>query len=108
MAKSKRPFTMNYPQYEGEPGSPEQWRDDFQAAMGFDEAYDTLRGDSPRAILGVTLVSTWVEVLSAYRKRAMECHPDRCMIHHLPVDIATARFKKLLAAFTVLKAEYKK
>lgn len=33
-------------------------------------------------------------------------HPDRCEIHLLPLHVATEKFKRITATFTLLKARY--
>jgi len=83
-------------------GSPRQWRAALTERMGLDEARDTLKDRSPYAILGVARTATGKEIVSAFRRAALACHPDRCAVHGLSPDVATERFKALTAAFTIL------
>jgi DnaJ-class molecular chaperone len=85
-------------------GTPREWRSAFNATMGLDEAKATVGTASPFELLGVPPSATWSQVRSAYRARALECHPDRCAVHGLAPDVATARFKRLTAAYTVIAA----
>jgi DnaJ-class molecular chaperone len=95
------------PEIEGY-GHPRQWRGDFGERMGWEEAYRVIHEQprTPRDILGIPLHSTWQQVVSAYRKRAMECHPDRASQNGMTVEAATEAFKNLSAAYSVLAREY--
>ena len=75
-----------------------------------EEAEEIIHGqdDTPRGILGVGPKATWKEIQKAYRLKAMTCHPDLCSQHGLSPEIATAAFKKLQAAFTLLEREFGK
>ena len=103
-------FMDGYKTYEGPRGSAEQWNSCFQARMGFEEAEAIIHGqdDTPRGILGVGPKATWDDIRKAYRLKAMACHPDLCGQHGLDPETATASFKKLQAAFTVLEREFGK
>lgn len=111
MAKVKRPFLSGYktyaPEVEGY-GKPQQWREAFRARMGLDEARQTLGARSPEDVLGVAAGAAWEAIKRAYRQRSFECHPDRAAIHGLAPDVATERFKDLLAAYVLLQAKYGK
>lgn len=105
---TRRPFAMHYRTYDPARegfGSPRQWRADFRATMGLDEARATLKDRSPYAVLGVAPGATARELLSAFRRLALACHPDRCAFHGLSRDDATERFKALTAAYTLLAAK---
>ena len=56
------------------------------------------------ATLGVAREASGDEIKKAYRKRAMECHPDR----HAGDKQAEARFKELNEAYDVLKDDQKR
>lgn len=110
MAK-RRSFMDGYKTYDPTAegyGNARQWRAAFNETMGTDEARTVMGDHSPEAILGVTKGVAWTVVVSAYRARLVECHPDRCAIHGLPVDVATERAKRVVAAYTLLKARYRK
>ena len=105
-----KPFMSGYKTYEGPRGDAQQWSSAFQDRMGFEEAEKIVaaQDETPRGILGVSAKALWPEIKVAYRKRAMECHPDLCAQHGLSVNAATASFKKLTAAFTVLERQFGK
>ena len=103
---AKRPFNMHYKTYEGDRGTPDQWRAAFHATMGADEAKAHVGTDTPEHILGVSVGSVWSAIVSAYRAGVLATHPDRCAFHKLTVADATEKFKRVLAAYTVLKARY--
>jgi DnaJ-class molecular chaperone len=102
---AKRPFSMNYRTYDDTTGrgNPRQWRGAFHAAMGLDEARARLGDRSPWEILGVSLNASAVEVRSAYRRLALQWHPDRAGQNGLTEAEATERFKELTAAYTLLE-----
>eukprot|EP00527_Entomoneis_sp_CCMP2396_P000597 CAMPEP_0198148542 /NCGR_PEP_ID=MMETSP1443-20131203/41864_1 /TAXON_ID=186043 /ORGANISM="Entomoneis sp., Strain CCMP2396" /LENGTH=460 /DNA_ID=CAMNT_0043813251 /DNA_START=157 /DNA_END=1539 /DNA_ORIENTATION=+ len=56
--------------------------------------------DNLYQILGVTKKSTTQEIKRAYRKKALDTHPDKNP--NVPVDEATAIFHKVVQAFEVL------
>ncbi len=110
MAKPNK-FLDRYKTYDPEKegyGSPESWRDALTYRMGLKEARERVGDDSPHEILGVALNATWAEIKSAYRKLALECHPDRGAVHGIDVEEATRLFKRLVAAYTVLEARHGK
>jgi len=47
--------------------------------------------------------TTWEAIRTLYRRCAMACHPDRCPVHHLPVKVAEAAFKRLNATYVRLE-----
>lgn len=101
-----KPFRMDYKTYDGKAGTPREWRAAFNATMGTDEARTHVGNDAPEGILGIVAGAAWSVVVSAYRACALACHPDRCMVHGLTPEVATARFKRVTAAYTLLKARY--
>lgn len=105
---TKRPFSMNYKTYDDSQGrgTPREWRAAFHATMGFDEARHIVGDSSPEGILGVRIGATWAQIKAAFRAKALDCHPDRCALHGLSIEVATERFKLLIAAFTVLEARH--
>jgi len=46
-------------------------------------------------ILGVAPGASETELKEAYRKKALECHPDRAIANNLTVEDATRRFQKV-------------
>lgn len=99
-------------------GSEADWCSIFNVRMGFAEAQDwkasskrkwgsdwTVLGD----IAGVYIDenSMWSEVKNAFRKAAMNCHPDRVTQHGKSVEVATAEFKDASAAFAMLEDIYR-
>lgn len=95
--KPKKPFMSGYKHYDPKDGfgSPDQWREAFNARMGLDEANRVLHGLSPWAVLGLKENVTFDEVKSAYRKLAMKFHPDR--------GGNPEEFKKVQAAYEILE-----
>jgi len=88
-------------------GSSRQWRAAFSDRMGIGEARERVGTGSPEEILGVARGSTWSVVRAAYKKLAFECHPDRALQNGLTVEEATERFKRVVAAYTILEARRK-
>jgi DnaJ-class molecular chaperone len=89
-------------------GDANEWRSAFNDRMGFDEAQKVLYGNesTPRQILGVSKGCTWRDVVSAFRKRSMETHPDRCIVNKMNKAQAEEAFKKVSAAYTMLAKEF--
>jgi len=86
-------------------GSTSQWRRAFRKRMTREEAEEII-GKAPEtawAILGVSQRATWGEVRAAYRRKAMELHPDRATANGMTVEQATEATKKLNAAYTILR-----
>ena len=91
-------------------GNARDWSSSFYTRMGQEEAEEIIaaQDDTPRGLLGVGPKATWDEIKKAFRAKAMACHPDLCSQHGLTPEVATARFKKLTAAFTVLERQFGK
>jgi DnaJ-class molecular chaperone len=81
-------------------GNPEQWKDAFNARMGYNKAKTVLEEDDPYTILGITKSATNNQIKKAYRVLAMKWHPDK----NLEED-TKEKFQKILAAYTVIKKE---
>jgi DnaJ-class molecular chaperone len=100
---------MNYRTYDPSTegfGGTRQWRGAFTSAMGLDEAQRRVGVDSPHAILGLGACYTEHELKSAYRARALACHPDRAVDLGRTVADLTEQFKRLTAAYTILAARF--
>lgn len=99
--KPKKPFMAGYKTYDTSKGfgSPEQWRDSFQERMGLPKANEVLGKRSPWEILGLLKGATLLEVKNAYRRLALEHHPDR----NFNNKESEAKFKEVGAAFEILE-----
>jgi DnaJ-domain-containing protein 1 len=113
-ARKKRPFKLDSrdhydPDTEGF-GHPDQWKAAFNERMGFEEAQRVVRAQSrsPRQILGVGLAATWAEIGKAYRKKVVECHPDRIATTGMTAEEAHEALKRVNAAYSVLAREFGK
>jgi len=104
-AKPKKGFLDGYKTYDTSKGygSPDDWRGAFRERMGFEEAQQVMGDDSPLGILGLAMGATWDAIKAAYRRLALEWHPDR---NHSPE--AMERMKKINAAFTVLEHDHRR
>ena len=100
-------------------GSVSEWVSGFNVRMGFEEARAHKASGTKRKawksdwavlgeIAGVRLDenSMWNEIKSAFRKAAMNCHPDRVSQHGNTVEQATEEFKDANAAFAMLEDIY--
>jgi hypothetical protein len=103
------------PQVEGY-GSAAEWQSIFNVRMGFEEARAhkaSRKWGSDWTVLGdlagvhIDESSMWSEVKAAFRKAAMNCHPDRTTQHGKSIDVATAEFKDASAAFAMLEDIYR-
>lgn len=108
--KAKRPFKdifAKYPRYDPTVegfGSPAQWKEAFEERMGVREARGVLHGQDPRGILGVGKNATWDEIRRAFRKLALEHHPDRAAAADRAA--ATEKLRELNAAYAILAEEF--
>jgi len=66
-----------YGTYEGERGSPSQWRAEFHQRFTKEEIAVILDSDSPYDILGVGFNATAAEIKVAFRNLMMIHHPDK-------------------------------
>jgi DnaJ-domain-containing protein 1 len=91
-------------------GNAHEWTGAFYQRMGVKEAEQVLYGkkSSPRQILGVGIRATWEEIVKAYRKLAMQTHPDRIHVTGMTLEAATEAFKIVSAAYAVLAQEFAK
>lgn len=120
--KNKFDFSGNsYPTYDPRVegyGSASEWASMFNVRMGFKEAQahkasSSRKWGSDWAVLGeiagvhIDENSMWDEIKKAFRKAAMNCHPDRVTQHGKSVDTATAEFKDASAAFAMLEDIYR-
>lgn len=90
-----RPFMSGYKTHSGPRGSAADWTSAFYERMGVDAARATLKDESPRSILGISLSATWVEIKRAYRALARQHHPD--------FGGDPAAFRRVQAAFEILE-----
>jgi DnaJ-class molecular chaperone len=104
--KKKRisPFSKDYVNpyglySEGPRGNPDQWRATFQRRFTSDEIKEILKDESPWGILGLTHGATRDQIKAAYRRRAMETHPDR------NPGMDGEEFKKVNAAYQKLNGD---
>lgn len=115
---AKKAFLDGYKQYDPTTegyGNPSQWREAFYARMGVDEA-ERVKADAQKRgtwrseyqILGVSPSSAWNEIQTAFRKMAMNCHPDRTAVHGKPKAQADEEFKTISAAYALLGQRYGK
>jgi len=104
MSKTKKnvwdPDYTPYGTYEGAPGSPDQWRNEFgwawdHSEWGAGRAETVLDNDCPFAVLGIPKGSPNDVVKSAFRKLIMIHHPDK-------PGGNKARAEKLIAAYVFL------
>jgi hypothetical protein len=106
------------PQVEGY-GNPAEWRGSFYERMGFAEANRVkeearargkwrsefrIIGDAAGVVISEN--SVWNEIKAAFRKAALNCHPDRTKVHGKSAEDATWEFQQVSAAFTILERKY--
>jgi DnaJ-class molecular chaperone len=98
--KAKKGFLDGYktynPKVEGY-GNPDQWRHAFNQRMGYEEAVETIKEESPYTILGLVKGCTAEEIKKQFRKLIMKFHPDVCK----DAD-AHEKTQKIIAAYTIL------
>ena len=85
-------------------GSTEQWRSAFNKRMSIDEAEQVLGSNDPLTILGLKANATGDAVKKAFRKMAMQYHPDKNVGNE---SEAKVKMQEVLAAYTVLKKKLK-
>ena len=98
-----------HPQAEGY-GHVREWRGSFYQRMGWEEARRVIERQerTPRQILRVAPAATWAEIKTAYRRAALDSHPDRAALNGMTVEAATLAFQEIGAAFEVLEHEFGK
>ena|SRR5271170_2864096 len=101
-------------------GNSQEWASTFNVRMGFKEAQEHKTNGTKRkawqsdwAVLGeiagvnINENSMWNDIKSAFRKAAMNCHPDRTHVHGLSKDEAGEKFRDASAAFAMLEDIYR-
>lgn len=86
------------PEIEGY-GSPYDWCKDFHRRMSREDAEIILHDQSPWELLEISRNATYEEVIKAFRKKAMQWHPDRNPDN---IKQATEMMQKLNAAYSLL------
>lgn len=66
-----------YGTYEGEAGSPEQWRSAFQFAWDGETAKEVIKDESPWTILCIPANSDLAIIKKAFHKLMLANHPDK-------------------------------
>lgn len=87
-----------YKTHSGPRGNAAQWKAQFSERMGLAVARETLGDKSALGVLGLVVGATWKEIKSAYRRLALETHPDR--------GGSAAAFAAIHAAYEILEEEY--
>jgi hypothetical protein len=100
-------------------GSASEWASMFNVRMGFKEAQEHKKNGTKRkswssdwAVLGeiagihLDENSMWNEIKAAFRKAAMNSHPDRCSTHGLSKQEAEEKFNDASAAYAMLEDIY--
>ena len=77
----------------------------FRHAIIFKEV--KIISDNYYEILGVSPGVSLKELEKAYRKKALECHPDRAAINNISVEEATTKFQELNEAYKKLEEQIK-
>lgn len=104
MKKPRKPgpfdkgYVNPYGKYKGERGSPDQWRESFGSRFSGAEIHEIIGDDDPFGILGLKPGATQEEIKSAFRRKAIETHPDR----NPQLKGDTAPFRRVKAAFDKL------
>jgi|SRR5271167_518842 len=101
-------------------GNSSEWASTFNVRMGFKEAQNHKANGTKRKswrtdwavlseIAGVDVneKSMWNEIKTAFRKAAMNCHPDRVTSHGMSKEAAEDTFKDASAAFAMLEDIYR-
>lgn len=100
----KKGFLDGYKTYNPEKegfGDPDSWRKAFNERMGFEEATIIIGNNDPYSVLGVSKTATFAEIKKAFRKLAMEYHPDK----NLDRD-TTKEMQQIIAAYTILEKKF--
>jgi len=96
-------------------GNSSEWSAMFNVRMGFKEAQEhkAQRGwkSDYKVIAEMSGVhidenSMWAEIKSAFRKAALNVHPDRTAVHGLSKEEAGNKFRDAQAAYTMLENIY--
>lgn len=74
--------------------------------MNLDDARAAVGDDTPEGILGIVKGALWNQVVTAFRRLLMANHPDRAVLNQMSVAVATAKSKRIIAAYTLLKERY--
>ncbi len=103
-------FMDGYKKYKPEEegyGDSSEWKGAFNKRMGFDEANKILSGQnqSPFEILGLTANADFAQIKKAYRKLAIENHPDK---HPTEQEKYTEIMQNINAAYVVLEKRFNK
>lgn len=93
-----KPFMAGYKTHAGPRGNAAEWKAQFSNRMGLAVAKETLGDKSALSILGLAVGATWKEIKSAYRRLALETHPDR--------GGSAAAFAAVHAAYEILEEEF--
>ncbi len=98
----KKGFMDGYKTYDTTTGygDESQWRDAFNARMGFDEAKKILSNEDPYSILEIVFGASLAEIKKAFRRLAMKWHPDK----NQGVD-TTKEMQRIIAAYTLLTSK---
>jgi DnaJ-class molecular chaperone len=80
-------------------GSAYDWRKQFHRKMSREEAEGYLGDDDPYTLLGIKRNASEQEIIKAFRKKAMEWHPDR---NPDRLEEAEEMMKKINAAYSLL------
>lgn len=100
---AKKGFLEGYQTYDTSKGhgNPEAWRSAFNERFSTEEATEILSGQeqTPYEILGLKPGATQEAIKKAFRKKIMECHPDRNP--HREAE-AEEMSKKIIAAYSLL------
>jgi hypothetical protein len=93
-------YTKKYDPSKRGYGNPDKWKDAFDIRMDRDVAKGILANKDPYDVLGIPKTANKYEIKSAYRKLAMEFHPDRN-----PNKDTTKIFQEIQAAYEMLRED---
>jgi DnaJ-domain-containing protein 1 len=121
---NKMGFAEGYKQYNPRKqgyGTPTQWQEALYERMGFEQAQRVKQdaqqrgtwrpehriiADAAGVVLGEN--SLWNEIKTAFRKAAMNTHPDRATVNNLSKQEAEQKFQEVQAAYAILERRYGK